>query len=80
MTKEELCKVREWADTQIADAELPSTWYQLMKLREALDAILGSFDVIPVIVPEDLPHGSRSGGHLRLVHNDVRETTDHETL
>ena len=41
MTKEELQKVREWADREIAAAELPSAWYQLMKLREALDAILG---------------------------------------
>ena len=40
MTKEDLQEFREWADLQIASAELPSTWYQLMKLREALDAIL----------------------------------------
>ena len=37
MNKEDLQEVREWADLQIASAELPSTWYQLMKLREALD-------------------------------------------
>jgi hypothetical protein len=40
MTKEELCKVRAWADTQIASADLPAIWYQLMKLREAVDAII----------------------------------------
>ena len=74
MTKEELCKVREWADTQIAAADLPAIWYQLMKLREALDAIIVVLDSIPLIVSEDRPHPSRgSRRHLRLVDNDVSD-------
>ena len=74
MTKEELCKVKEWADTQIASADMPAIWYQLMKLREALDAIIVALDSNPPIVPEDRPDPSRrSGGHLRLVDNDVRD-------
>jgi hypothetical protein len=55
MTKEELQKVREWADREIAAAELPSAWYQLMKLREALDAILGGIGALPVIISELSP-------------------------
>ena len=74
MTKEDLQEVREWADLQIASAELPSTWYQLMKLREALDAILYGLDIAPVILPEDLSLATRdSGGHLRLVGTDERD-------
>jgi len=74
MTKEELSRVREWADIQIASADLPAIWYQLMKLREALDAIIIVLDSIPLIAPEDRPHPSRgSGPHLRLVDNDVRD-------
>ena len=49
MTKEELSRVREWADIQIASADLPAIWYQLMKLREALDAIIVVLDSIPLI-------------------------------
>ena len=40
MTTEDLQKMRQWADTQIAMAQPLSACYQLMKLREALDAIL----------------------------------------
>jgi hypothetical protein len=68
MTREELRKIRQWADTQIATAELSSAWYQLMKLREALDAILAGVDGL-AIVTSALPQGcpSKAYGHLRLI-------------
>jgi hypothetical protein len=76
MTKEELQKVREWADREIAAAELPSAWYQLMKLREALDAILGGIGALPVIVSELSPEAPRppARGHLRLVDTDQSDS------
>lgn len=41
MTREELEKVRSWADEKIATGdEPPWAWYQYMKLRETLDALL----------------------------------------
>ena len=76
MTKEELQKVREWADREIAAAELPSVWYQLMKLREALDAILGSIGGLPVIISELSPEAPRpqARDHLRLVDTDQSDS------
>ena len=39
--REQLEQVRAWADAQIATGEEPPwAWYQYMKLRETLDAIL----------------------------------------
>ncbi len=74
MTKDELQKVREWADGKIATGvEPPWAWFQYMKLRETLDAILGGMDATCVVtVPEDVPRvGPRPGsGHLRLVETD----------
>ncbi len=41
MTREELQRVREWAVGKLATGEEPPwAWYQYMKLREVLDAIL----------------------------------------
>jgi hypothetical protein len=39
----ELQRVRQWADDRIETGEEPPwSWFQLMKLRENLDAIIGS--------------------------------------
>jgi hypothetical protein len=67
MTTEELQKMRQWADTQIAMAQPLSACYQLMKLREALDAILAADGLANV--GSDLPEGcpSKAYGHLRLI-------------
>ena len=64
MTTEELQKMRQWADTKIAMAQSLSACYQLMKLREALDAI----DEL-AIVRSDLPEGcpNKAYGYLRLI-------------
>ena len=42
MTRTELERVLNWADDKLAaGAEPPWEWYQYMKLRETLQAILG---------------------------------------
>jgi hypothetical protein len=66
MNRDELQRVREWADQKMTmGAEPPWRWHQYMKLREAADAIL-----LGIV-------GSREGeqrrgiGHLRLVDNSL---------
>jgi hypothetical protein len=45
MTRQELQRLRTWADTKIAAGQEPQwAWYQFMKLREALDAIVGQME------------------------------------
>ncbi len=71
MTREELEKVRAWANDKIATgAEPPWAWYQYMKLRETLDAIMSGQDAtFPITLPADSPPAEqhRGSGHLRLV-------------
>ena len=66
MNKQELERVRAWADAKLATGEEPpSAWYQYMKLREALDAILGGVSVVTPI--GSLQSAVRPGGGPRLV-------------
>jgi hypothetical protein len=45
VTRQELQRLRVWADTRIATGLEPQwVWYQLMKMREALDAIVGQME------------------------------------
>jgi hypothetical protein len=45
MTRQELQRMRAWADDKIAANQEPQwAWYQLMKLRESLDAIVGQME------------------------------------
>jgi hypothetical protein len=45
MTGEELQRLRDWADAKVTANQEPLwTWYQFMKLREALDAIVGGME------------------------------------
>ena len=71
MTRDELQGVRDWANGKLATgAEPPWAWYQYMKLRETVDAILAGMEsTAPVTVPADLPPEAprRGSGHLRLV-------------
>ena len=62
----ELRKVREWATGKLATGdEPPWAWYQYMKLRETLDAIL---DGMAATTTEHSPQSAEhSGKHLRLV-------------
>ena len=51
----ELMRIRYWADQKLeAGEEPPWAWYQYMKLREALDAIIAGMGV--VARPTDDPH------------------------
>ena len=59
--REELQKVRDWANEKIANGqEPPWAWYQYMKLRETLQAILAG---IQAASPERRVHRNRN--HLR---------------
>jgi hypothetical protein len=66
MNREQLEQVRMWADDKLATGEAPPwAWYQYMKLRETLDAILSGMDAAK---PQDSPGSApRSEKHLRLV-------------
>jgi hypothetical protein len=64
--RNELEKVREWADSKIAAGEEPPwAWYQYMKLREAADAILQGMNA--VTTEHSPPEEERPATHLRLV-------------
>lgn len=55
MTRADLERMRSWADAKIATGEEPPwAWYQYMKLRETLDAIIA---------------GMASTQAIRLVHD-----------
>ena len=81
MTREELEKVRTWANTKITTgAEPPWAWYQYMKLRETVDAILAGMEsTVAVTVPADSLPGvqHRGSGHLRLVDTYQPNTAQH---
>jgi hypothetical protein len=64
----DLERVRQWADAKLATGEEPPwAWYQYMKLRETLDAILAGFDAV-MPLPEDSPQpAERSASGPRLV-------------
>jgi len=64
--KEQLEQVRAWAQDKIAAGqEPPWAWYQYMKLRETLDAILAGIDATTTeSSPQSESHGET---HLRLV-------------
>ncbi len=68
MTRAELERIREWALQKLATGEEPPwAWYQYMKLREALEAILAGTDAVTPQTansPQEAPH---RGTHLRLV-------------
>ena len=70
MTRQELEKARAWADEKLATGqEPPWAWYQYMKLRETLDAILAGQASTAVFNPtESSPQlAERPERHLRLV-------------
>lgn len=76
MTPEKLQDVRDWAAGRISSGdESPWSWYQLMKLREALDDILESYSV----TTENLQQSEKQlGRHLRLVGaNDQQGNVQH---
>lgn len=67
-TKMHANALREWVQTKLAtNAEPPSSWFRLMKLREDIDAVLAAADsqirlavvdgkeIVPEVVPVNLP-------------------------
>ena len=68
MTRAELERVREWTIQKLsAGEEPPWAWYQYMKLRETLDAILAGMDAVTPQTessPREVPRRER---RLRLV-------------
>jgi hypothetical protein len=72
MTRDELQKVRDWANGKIATgAEPPWSWFQLMKLREDLDQILAGMSVVKT---ESSPQSeAHSGTGPRLAVSNVRQ-------
>jgi hypothetical protein len=66
--REELQRVRDWAQAKIATGEEPPWgWYQYMKLRETLDAILGGMEAVMPQTECSPREAPRSERHLRLV-------------
>ena len=59
MSREELERLRAWADDKLATGEEPPwAWYQYMKLRETLDAILAGMSVsatLAIVTTENSP-------------------------
>lgn len=75
--RDELRKVRDWANEKIAAGqEPPWAWFQYMKLRETCDAILSG---LAVAMPPDSPESEQpQGAHLRLVErNSPQDTAQH---
>jgi hypothetical protein len=68
MTRAELERVREWALQKLATGEEPPwAWYQYMKLRETLDAILAGMDAVTPQTENSPREVSQQGMRLRLV-------------
>ncbi len=69
--------VREWANAKIASGqEPPWAWFQYMKLRETLDAILAGMD--SVTTEHSQQAAQHPEKHLRLVEpTDPQDTAQH---
>jgi hypothetical protein len=68
MTRDELQKFRDWADAKLAAGqEPPWAWYQYMKLRETLDAIIGGTDAATPQTGNSLQSAAHQGRRLQLV-------------
>jgi hypothetical protein len=80
MGRGELERVRDWAIAKINEgSEPPWSWYQLMKLREAVEAILAGMAVTQPMEDSQRPERRRGGG-LRLVDSTDQQDSaqDHQ--
>ena len=74
MTPTELKKVRDWANEKLATGEEPPcAWFQYMKLRETLDAILASQDASKPQTESSPPAEPRQETHLQLVDSTYQQ-------
>jgi hypothetical protein len=56
MTGDDLQRLRNWADAKVTAGQEPLwTWYQYMKLREALDAIIGGMECAAIRMESSPP-------------------------
>ena len=70
--REELERIREWADAKIqGGSEPPWAWYQYMKLIETIDAIL--MGMATVTTESSQQSGPQPDAHLRLVDSADRQ-------
>jgi hypothetical protein len=68
MTHDELERVRDWALQKLATGEEPPwAWYQYMKLRETLDAILAGMKAVTPQTENSPQEAPPRGRHLQLV-------------
>ncbi len=78
MTRAELQKILDWTYDKLATgAEPPWAWYQYMKLRETLEAIISGMEAATPTKSSPLsePHSESS---LRLVvDNDPQDSAQH---
>lgn len=75
MTKDDLEHIRDLAVEKLSTgSEPPWVWYQLMKLREASEALMAGMDATQPTAgsPES---GSRRGAGLRLVGSGDQQET-----
>jgi hypothetical protein len=69
--RDELETLRAWSETRLESAEKASgEWFQHMRLREALDAILLAMDARPTADGSLQPSGIRTA--LRLVSDNTK--------
>ena len=78
MTKAELERVKDWAIDRLSTGnEPPWTWYQLMKLREASEALLAGMEATQPTA-DSRQSERRQGAGLRLVGaTDPQDSVQH---
>ena len=69
---EELQSLLQWTRGRLTEDQPPWTWYNYMKLQEALEAVIKG----RAVKTESLPQSDeRPGTHLRLVDSTYRQDT-----
>lgn len=76
MGRTDLERIRAWADAKLTTGEEPPwAWYQYMKLRETLDAILGGMAAVTPQTESSPQEAPRPGTPLRLVDATYQQDT-----
>lgn len=78
MDKDELQKVRDWADEKIATgAEPPWAWFQYMKLREVLDEVIAGMSAVRTENSPRLETRSETGPRLAVSNTQPSSALHH---